>query len=94
MGFECVTLFAFTVDGGVDEARGDGVDTYADRRQVPGYGEGHSDDATLGRRVGGLADLPVEGSNRGHVDHSSPLPVIVQRLGLGHRSSGPTEDVE
>ncbi|GIT46574.1 MAG: hypothetical protein Ct9H300mP12_11590 [Acidimicrobiales bacterium] len=58
-----IALLTFSVDRGVDQARGDGVDPYADRRQVPCHGEGHSDDAPLGGRVGGLTDLTVEGGN-------------------------------
>ena len=44
-------------------------------REVAGDGQGHADDAALRRRVGGLADLAVEGGDRGGVDDGAPLVV-------------------
>ena len=45
-------------------------------------GQGHADHAALGGRVGGLADLAVEGGDRGDGDDGAAL-VVGERLGLG-----------
>ena len=66
---------ARAVDRRVDEAGGDAVDPDADGGEVAGDGQGHADDAALGGRVGGLADLAVEGGDRGDVDDGAPLAV-------------------
>src|SRR5580704_5476980 len=49
------------VDGRVDQPGQDGVDPDADHREVSRHREGEADDAALGRRVRGLADLAVLG---------------------------------
>ena len=94
MSLKGFALFALAIDGGVDEARSDGVDPYTDSRQVPGDGKRHAHDAALGGRVGGLSDLTVEGRSRSHIHYRTPLSVVVQRLSRRHGPGGPTEHVE
>ena len=59
----------------VEEARRDRVDADAAAGEVAGGRKGEADDAGLRRRVGGLADLPVEGGDRRRVDADAPLAV-------------------
>ena len=61
-------------------------------RQVAGDRQGHADDAALGRRVGGLADLAVERGDRRGVDDDAAL--LAERLGLGDPLGGQPQHVE
>src|SRR5690606_28831526 len=84
---------ALAVDRRVDQAGGDAVDPHADGGQVAGDGERHADDTALGGRVGGLADLAVEGGDRGDGDDGAAL-AVGERLGLRHGGGGQTDAVE
>ena len=53
----------------------------AARRQVARGRQRHADDAALRRRVGDLADLPVEGGDRRGVDEDAALAVLVGLVG-------------
>src|SRR3982074_3466125 len=44
---ELVRSLPFTVYRSVNESWGDGVDSYADRGKIPGYGQGHADYAAF-----------------------------------------------
>jgi hypothetical protein len=55
--------------------------------------QGHARDSGLGRRVGHLADLPLEGGDRGRVQDDAPLAAVV-RLVLAHLVGGDPCDVE
>ena len=59
-------------------------DADADAREVARDRQRHADDAALGGRVGGLADLAVEGGDRRGVDDDAAL-AVGERLEPGHR---------
>jgi hypothetical protein len=63
--------------GGVEEAWGDGGDPDAGAGELAGQGQRHGDDAALGRGVGGLPDLAVEGGHAGGVDYNAAPPLLV-----------------
>ena len=69
-------------EAGAEQARGDGDDADAEAAEVAGHGERHAGDAGLGRGVGDLADLALEGRDRRGVDDDAALVV----LGLVRRS--------
>ena len=94
MRLERFALLALAVDRGVDQARGDRVDANADSRKVTGDRQGHADDAALRGRVGALSDLAVERGGGRHVDDGAAAAVVVDRVGLGHRSSRAGQHVE
>ena len=77
----------------VEQAGGDRVDADPVLREVAGGGEGHPDDAALGGRVGDLADLAVEGGDRGGVDAHAALAVL-ERLVGDHCRGGEAQHVE
>src|SRR5690606_36894766 len=79
---------------GVDDAGGDGVHADAELGQVARGGHGHAVHATLGGRVGDLADLALERRHGGGVDDHAALAVLVDRVGLGDGVGGQTHDVE
>ncbi len=79
---------------GVDDAGGDGVHPDAELRQVAGGRDGHARHAALGRRIGDLADLALEGRHRRGVDDDAALAVLVDRLGLGDGVGGQPHHVE
>ena len=56
------------------------IDADADAREVARDRQRHADDAALGRRVGGLADLPVVGGDRRGVDDDAALAAVVGRV--------------
>ena len=62
-------------------------------RQVARGRQRQADDAALRRRVGGLADLAVEGGDRGGHHHGAALAVGV-RLAGGHRRGAQAQHVE
>ena len=62
-------------------------------RQFARERKGHRGHAALGRRVGGLADLPVERGHRCRADHNAALAARVGRA-LGHRSGREADHVE
>ncbi|MCY1534263.1 hypothetical protein D9M68_696270 [compost metagenome] len=62
-------------------------------RQFAGDRQGHADHAVLRRRVGGLADLPVERRHRGGVDDHAALAAFV-RLVAAHGLGGQAQHVE
>lgn len=61
-------------------------------RQFPCDGKRHADDGGFGCRIGGLADLAVEGGHRRRVDDHAP--VAVDRLVAGHAGGGEADGVE
>ena len=61
--------------------------------EVAGRRQRESDDAALRRRVGDLADLAVEGGDRGGVDADAALAALVG-LVLDHRRGGEPQHVE
>ena len=62
-------------------------------RQIAGGRQREADDAALRRRVGDLADLAVEGGDRGGVDADAALAPVVG-LVVDHRGGGEPQDVE
>ncbi len=93
LGLERLRCLAFAVDRGVDQAGGHGIDADARGRQVARDRQGQADDAALGRGVGRLADLAVEGSDAGHVDDGAAL-AGVGVLVAAHRGGGQADAVE
>ena len=93
VGLELLRCLTGAVDRRVDQSRGHRVDADSDGGEVAGDGQRHSDDAALRRRVGGLADLPVEGGDRRHVDDRATLARF-ERLGRAHRRAGDANAVE
>ena len=79
-------------DRGVEDARGDGHDPDQLAGQVAGGDQGQPDDAGLRRRVGQLADLPLEGGDR-RGEHADAA-LAVDRLVGGHPRRGLAEHVE
>src|SRR5207245_1408732 len=71
-----------------------GVHANAELRQVARGRDGHSVYAALGGRVRDLADLALEGGDRGGVDDHAALAVLVDGVGLGDRVGGQAHDVE
>ncbi len=61
--------------------------------QVASGGQRHPHDASLGSRVGDLANLPVVGRDRGGVDAHAPFAVL-QRLRGDHRCGSEAQHVE
>ena len=49
---------------GLEQARRDRHHAHAEAAEIAGHREGHAGDAGLGRRVGDLSDLPLEGGDR------------------------------
>jgi hypothetical protein len=78
---------------GQEQARRDGVHADAVARQFAGDRQRHADHAGLRGRVGGLADLALEGGDRGGVDDHAALALGVG-LALGHRHGGEADHVE
>src|SRR5262249_33309187 len=60
--------------GRVEQPGGDRADPDAQLGEVARDGQRHADDAALPGRVGGLADLAVEGRHRGRVHDDAALP--------------------
>ena len=77
----------------VEEARGDRHHADAARGHVARRRQGHADDAALRGRVGDLADLAVEGGDRGGVDADAALALLVG-LVLAHRRGRQAQHVE
>ena len=72
-----------------EQARRDGADADAVLRQVARHRQRHADQAALGGAVGLLADLAVEGGDRGGEQHHAALAVFQRRqLGAGARRTG------
>src|SRR6185437_214136 len=94
LGLELIACRPGTVDRRVDDAWTDGVDPYPDRAEVPRGGDGHPDNAALGRRVGDLTGLTLDPGDRSGVDNHSALTIGVGRLGLSHRGRGNAHDVK
>ena len=69
----CAPAGSVAKQRGVEQPRRDGADPDADRGEVAGDRQRHADDAALRRRVRGLADLPVEGRDRGGVDDDAAV---------------------
>ena len=77
---------------GLEQAGRDGDHPHLSLGQFPGDRQRHPDDAALGRRVGGLADLAVEGGDGSGVhDHPALLAVQVRRQ---HPFRGEPGDIE
>jgi hypothetical protein len=93
LGFESLGGFTFPVDRSVDQSGRDGVHADTRRRQVAGDRQGQTHDATLGGRVGGLADLAVEGRDAGDVDDRAALACVGQ-LVAAHGGGGQPDAVE
>src|SRR5690606_19864512 len=81
------------VGGGVDGAGGDGDHTDAQRGQVAGGDQRHAHHAALGRGVGQLADLALEGGDRGGGDDDAAA-ALVERVGFGDGGRRQAQDVE
>ena len=83
--------------GCLEDARGNGDHADQRARQFTGDRQRHRVHGPLGGGVGGLADLAVEGSDRGGVDDDAalrPAELGHGRLGRRHRGSGQADDVE
>src|SRR5215510_14984142 len=77
----------------VEQARRDGYDADAQAGEVAGDRQRHSDDPAFRRRIRRLADLAVEGRDRGRVDdHAAFAPGV--RLLRRHSRRGESDDVE
>src|SRR5690606_2711823 len=94
LGLELLGVGGEAVDRGVDDAGADRVDPDADDGQVAGRGHGHADDAALGRRVGHLSYLALQGRNRRGVDDDTAGAVLVRGLGLADRGGADAHEVE
>ena len=79
--------------GRVEGAGRDRHHAHAAARQVARRRQREADDAALGRGVGDLADLTVEGGDRRGADADAPLASLV-RLVVHHRGGGQPQDVE
>src|SRR5271165_1456439 len=72
-GLELLGVLGGSVDRSVDDAGADRVHPYPDGREVPGGGQGHPDDAALGRGIGDLPGLALDARHRGGVDDDAAL---------------------
>ena len=63
--------------GRLEGPRRDGDHPHPEPREVPRQRQRHGRHGPLGRRVGRLAHLPVEGRRRGHHHHDAALAVVV-----------------
>ena len=77
----------------VEQARGDRADADARAREVARGRQRHPDHAALRGRVGDLADLAVEGRDRGGVDDHAALAAVVGLVGE-HRRGREAQHVE
>src|SRR5215213_3678704 len=77
---------------GREEAGRDGQHPDAQGAEVAGHGERHPGDGSLGRGVGDLTDLALEGGDRRGVDDDAAL--VVLRLVRRHVRCGEPGDVE
>ena len=76
----------------LEEAGGDRDDPDLPAGELAGDRQRHADDAALGGRVGRLADLALEGGDRGRVDEHPPL--LVHRVERGHRRGRHPDHIE
>src|SRR5262249_45757225 len=77
----------------VEDPGCDGDHADAELGEIPRDRQRHSDDPALGRRVGRLADLSVEGGHRRGVDDDAPLAIGGRGI-PAHRSGGQANAVE
>jgi hypothetical protein len=92
-GLPFVGVLTGAVDRGVDQARDDGVDSDARHGKVAGHRKRQTDDARLGRAVGGLPQLAVERRDRRRRhDHASTA--VTDGLLCAHRACGNPDAVE
>ena len=80
-------------EGSIEETRGDGVDSDALCREIPGQRQSHPNYRSLAGRVGRLTNLTVKGCHTGRVDDDTSLVVAVGVIGA-HQSHGKSDDVE
>lgn len=94
MCLEGLGVFAFAVNGCVDQSGSNGVNPNTYGTQVPCDGKCHANHAAFGSRVRCLADLSVKCGTGGHVDDGAAAAVFIHGLCLGHRRRCATQYIE
>lgn len=75
-----------------EKTRGNGVDTDRRAGEIASRRKRHADDTALGRRIGHLSDLPLEGGDAGRVDDQASL--LADRLETDHSRRRKSQHVE